>query len=260
MRNTILRPLLGIFLLLCGTAGLTAEDKEKNVLKEKNNAPTAVRIQALQKIVLTSAEKKYRLQALDLLDRMRSVHTLEALSAIVRETKTDEIRERAALALTRLPQYKGYRFLEYGTSLTSSPKPVRLACLKALTATLGPKITHLVNLLLRDNDPEIQLAAAQVLPRTVTDYNVYQMIELLQGKSLELKRAVAAGMEALNSPRTVPAAIAAIGRETDKELLLTLLAHLVKAAPAEAKRRCAAWAKDSAKPSAFRKQCRKTAG
>lgn len=241
-----------ILLLLSLTLNTAAAN---SILSRKRVPGTFRNIAALKKIALTGKKSASRNRALFLLERMRSVRTLAALSEILRKTKDGQLRDRTAFALTRLPNLKGYRTLEYGTSLTSSPTEVRISCLKALSATLGKKITHMVNLLLRDNNYRIRFAAASVLNRSATRYNVYHMNRLLiRGNTVAMKKAVARGMLALNSRRTRGSAMAVIDKENDPALLATLLKHLLKTGGCP-KDKLARWSKDSGKPESFRKKC-----
>ena len=229
--------------------------KNESILKKNRVLPHYKNITVLKEIALNNSSAQKRNRALYLLDKMRSVHTLQALSEILKKTKDGQLRDRAAMALTRLPNHKGYRTLEYGTSLSSSPVPVRISCLKALAATLNKGITHMVNLLLRDSRYRIRFAAARALPQAATKYNVYHMNRILKtGSTVAIKRAVALGMIALNSRRTRAAAIAAICREKDPVLLGLLLKHLLKSGGCSANI-LKKWSSDSSKPAVFRKNC-----
>lgn len=246
---------IALLLAVFSTTAVVSAAAQPAILNKKAISPTHRNIRILKQIALSGSLREYRARALHLLAAMRNVRTLMALSEILKKTDDDQLRAWTAMALTRLPNHRGYRTLEYGTSLPSSPSRVRISCLKALSMTLKKGITHMLNLLLRDREYRIRYAAAAALPLSATRYNIYHMNRLLKnGSTIEMKRAVARGMLALNSRRTRSAARAAIQREKDTTLLKILLEHLLKSG-GSSKTQLQKWSADSGKPSAFRSAC-----
>jgi len=222
--------LTGNLLLTPLHASLNSKNENDRLSAAKKAAikPSYRQIKSLLKIAASDKNKTIRYYAARALGKLKNLRTLYPLRRIFLKEKDPKVNMALCIAIADMPNKSGFRVLEY-TTMPGNSMVVRTNTLKVLSSRLGRNITFMLNLLFRDRNFKIRLAAASVLKQSGTDKNFYYMKTiLLKEKHTGIKSHVIDGMMAIKKPYFIHTAGLAYLKESNHRLLSKLAFLMVK--------------------------------